>query len=753
MKKSFFVIVALVVVAAFVIAAAPATVAQTSTQTGSAVIIAAAPFTGTVVTPFLDLWKGSAHADAAAAAFNHWNDAKGAPTAKVLAACARCHTPAGFAEYITTGKVAADVTTTPGHVLTCEACHSPAAVALSKVTFPSGVTVTDLGPEARCMTCHQGLESSVSVTNQISNTFGLQPKDYDTVVAPLVTKGVTTTFGFRNVHYLAAGATLYGNIAKGGYQYAGKEYDSKFDHVLGINTCLGCHDQHSLEIKVEVCAECHNNGKPMKVADLQNIREPSMAADYDGDANVTEGIAGEVKGMQDILYKSIQAYAIDVTKTPIAYDPAAYPYFFVAGADGKPAKNDKGATTSFNKWTARLLQAAYNLQFSIKDPGSFAHNPKYTLELLYDSIADLNTKLAKPIDMSKMHRNGSGHFNGSGPQFRDWDAEGEVPAGCARCHSAEGLPTYIKNAGTLVIDSRGNVQVTGIIGMPTANGFQCATCHDESKFPAITALTGVVFPSGKTVTFSTKDAKGVLQPVTANICLECHQGRQSTLSVNTYLKNFKDADVVTSTISFKNVHYFAAGATLFGTDAQVAYEYDGQAYNGRNLHDGKTNKCTDCHDKHELNVKLDTCTTCHPGVKDPGEIRMASDKTDWNGNKDVKEPIEKEIATFQEKLYAAIQKYATDKSKTPIVYDGSTNPYFFVAGADGKATVDKTGAPVRYNAFSPRLLKAAYNYQFSIKDPGAFAHNPKYTMQILYDSIKDLGGDVTGLTRPEAPKK
>jgi hypothetical protein len=62
----------------------------------------------------------------------------------------------------------------------------------------------------------------------------------------------------------------------------------------------------------------------------------------------------------------------------------------------------------------------------------------------------------------------------------------------------------------------------------------------------------------------------------------------------------------------------------------------------------------------------------------------------------------------------------------------------------------------RYPNFTPRLLRAAYNYQYVQKDPGAFAHNPKYIGQILYDSLEDLsaGGvevDMTGMTRPEVP--
>ena len=70
------------------------------------------------------------------------------------------------------------------------------------------------------------------------------------------------------------------------------------------------------------------------------------------------------------------------------------------------------------------------------------------------------------------------------------------------------------------------------------------------------------------------------------------------------------------------------------------------------------------------------------------------------------------------------------------------------ANGDGEADKNDKGGSIGYNAFTPRLLEAAYNYQYSVKDPGAFAHNAKYVMQVLFDSIQDLKGDVSGLTRP-----
>ena len=102
-------------------------------------------------------------------------------------------------------------------------------------------------------------------------------------------KGNDVKLGFSNVHYFAAGGTLYGSQVQMGYQYEGKTYDAKHQHVAGFDTCLGCHDQHSLEVKVEACAECHQG--VATVDDLKKVREPSSAKDYDGDGNKEEGVA------------------------------------------------------------------------------------------------------------------------------------------------------------------------------------------------------------------------------------------------------------------------------------------------------------------------------------------------------------------------------------------------------------------------------------------------------------------------------
>ena len=97
---------------------------------------------------------------------------------------------------------------------------------------------------------------------------------------------------------------------------------------------------------------------------------------------------------------------------------------------------------------------------------------------------------------------------------------------------------------------------------------------------------------------------------------------------------------------------------------------------------------------------------------------------DLDGDKDVKEGAAGEIATLEEKLYAAIQDYAKNVAKAAIVYDAGCLPVLL--SPMPTATARSTRARRPTPTFTPRLLKAAYNYQYSQKDPGIFAHNLDY---------------------------
>ena len=451
------------------------------------------------------------------------------------------------------------------------------------------------------------------------------------------------------------------------------------------------------------------------------------AVDYNGNGDVEEGIYFELQGLQEALLQNIQAYATEVAGTPIGYTPDAYPYFYIdANENGEIDEDEINTDGRFASWTPRLLRAAYNYQVSVKDPGTFAHGGKYIIELLYDSIADLNTAVAEPIDMTAMRRIDAGHFAGSEEAFRHWDEEGEVPASCTKCHTATGLPMFLKDGAT--------------ISQEPANGFQCTTCHDDLQEFTRHEAGPVTFPSGATIDSGDPDT---------NLCMNCHQGRESTVSVNRLIGDAEPDDQAEG-LRFLNPHYFAAGATRWGTEAKGAYEYDGKEYLGFFEHEDSMAQCSDCHSTHGLEVKAEECAECHEEVESPEDLQnIRYNFADFDGDGDDEEGLYYEIETMSEDLYAALQAYAADTLGAPIVYDGNNYPYFFNdTNANGEADPEEAVRDNGYSGWTPRLLRAAYNYQYASKDPGSFAHNGQYILQTLYDSIEDLGADVSGMERP-----
>jgi len=272
------------------------------------------------------------------------------------------------------------------------------------------------------------------------------------------------------------------------------------------------------------------------------------------------------------------------------------------------------------------------------------------------------------------------------------------------------------------------------INAPASNGLMCETCHNDLTTWTRYEVADVRFPSGAVLAMENADN---------NLCMQCHQGRESTTSVNATIGDL-DPDEPNERLRFRNVHYFAAASTLFGTEAKGVYEYEGKTYLGQFAHAPNFASCTDCHDSHALEVETDQCAGCHQ-TENPLDIRWSTSTTDYDGDGDVTEGIAGELSTMSDVLLEAIQAYASDTLQAPIAYDPHAHPYWF-GDANDNGAVDE--GEEQFASWSPRLLKAAYNYQYYQKDPGAFAHNAKYVLQVLYDSIEDVGGSVTGLTRP-----
>jgi len=666
---------------------------------------------------FYEAWGGSGHAAADAEAFNHWND-----DGEVDANCARCHSTPGYLDFLgEDGSEAGvvDANAPIGTTVNCDACHNDTATNLHTVTFPSGVEITTEDNAARCMVCHQGRASGLTVAEAITDA-GVEDMD-------VVTDGLR----FINIHYYAAAASLYGSDVMGGYQFEGNAYQLQNIHVPGYDTCTSCHNPHTLEIQVDDCAACHD---VESVEDLVDIRMNGSQVDFDGDGDTREGISYEITGMQELTYQAIQAYAAEVVGTPIIYNANQYPYWF---ADTDASGEIDGEEGGFTTFTGNLLIAAYNYQVSVKDPGAYAHNAVYHIQLLYDTIENLNTALSEPIDLTANARNESGHFDVTAEAFRHWDEEGEVSASCTRCHTDAGLPFLLENGTT--------------IAFPPANSLSCQTCHDSLGEFTLNIVNEVTMPSGSVVSFGEEEP--------SNVCLACHQGRESGVSVASAISRSGAADDEVSTaLRFTNPHYFAAGATLFGADANGAYQYEGLDYSGRYAHTNRLDNCAGCHDEHTLENRINRCVDCHEEVESQEDVVLIranpEDATpvDYDGDGDLAEPIADEIASFQEALLLGIQAYGRDVIGTPITYAPDNYPYWYIdANENGMIDEEELTREGQYPSWTPTLLRAAYNYQYVAKDPGAFAHNADYVLQVLYDSVANIAGDeaVANFTRPE----
>ncbi|UCC41591.1 MAG: hypothetical protein JSV96_09325 [Candidatus Aminicenantes bacterium] len=484
------------------------------------------------------------------------------------------------------------------------------------------------------------------------------------------------------------------------------------------------------------------------VSDPEDIRYYGSFTDYDGDGNTTESTNDEIHGLQDKLYEAIREYARSVVGTPIVYDSHSYPYFFTDTNDNGSVDADEG---SYRTFTARLIKATYNLQFSKKDPAAYAHGGKYMIELMYDSIEDLNTALTNPISLSDAHRTDEGHLDGSSEAWRHWDEDGEVRNSCAKCHSADGLAHFLENGENVATE--------------ISNGMLCTTCHTSP--PAVRIAGAVTFPSG--AVYDMGDS--------SNLCLNCHQGRASKSSV--------DSKIAASAgpYSFTNIHYVPVGAVLLGTEVKGGYEFEGKTYVGRRNwpnHNGLFDTCVECHmgtnsprktttsgnmtimgipnftDHNVHKPNPEDCVYCHgQDVSEPNQgadpskfkfsgIRPAT-TPDYDGDGNTSESLKDEIRALEAALYDQMQIYGTIIG-APIIYDSHSYPYFF-KDTNGNGEVD-AGEATRSNSYSfdAKMLRAAYNYQMTLKEPHGYIHNSRYIAQLMVDSIEHLGGSVSSYT-------
>jgi predicted CXXCH cytochrome family protein len=260
---------------------------------------------------------------------------------------------------------------------------------LETASLPSGIEVKLGSGNSLCATCHSGTSSGATVDETAAGF------DADEIMAEA---------GFVNPHYAFAAATWLGAEGEGGYQYDGKTYAARFEHAAGVQSCTECHDPHSLHMREDyeseaanLCAACHSN-----VSGYTDYREVYVdGIDYDGNGKV-EGLYHEIEGMRSVLYRAMQQYSAGQTENAILWADQ-YPYWYIdTNQDGEVNEGEAEFANQFSGFTPRLMRAAFNFQFSAKDPAGYVHNGQYMLQLLYDSIEDLAAVV--DVDMSALVR-------------------------------------------------------------------------------------------------------------------------------------------------------------------------------------------------------------------------------------------------------------------------------------------------------------------------------------------------------------
>ena len=312
-----------------------------------------------------------------------WANSKHAITTRIPSGpnrinCVRCHTPAGFKQYLDNlGSGHGYVTNTTYEAMSCQGCHDPhdatnphqLRASTNSITLACGTTVTDAGYGTFCMNCHQSRTGSV--TNSLVN----YPQG-------LPTWANGSSFGPHD--------SPVADIIEGvnGYEY-GQAIPSSAHRTAVQDTCVGCHMQaiastdpgylktggHSWNMSydvvtptatntvdmVGVCSQCHG---PIDSFDMPR-------GDFNGDG-IIEGVQTEVQHLLDKLSTMLPG----PTNSPSGI---YQPYGAV-----------QTSISTRTNWPQPYLKGAWNWQFVDHDKSKGVHNAPYAVGLLRASIADLS---------------------------------------------------------------------------------------------------------------------------------------------------------------------------------------------------------------------------------------------------------------------------------------------------------------------------------------------------------------------------
>ena len=226
--------------------------------------------------------------------------------------------------------------------------------------------------------------------------------------------------------------------------------------------------------------------------------------------------------------------------------------------------------------------------------------------------------------------------------------------------------------------------------------WQCETCHNAS------ASEWCPSPSRR-ARLSTLPSEGEA------LCMTCHQGRESKVSVDKQIATFKVTDDVDTVVAARgdqrrNEHLRLPQHPLLRRrrypvwlQAQGGYEYDGKVYDPKFRHVEGMDTCVACHDQHATQVRVEKCQECHTDVKtvdDLKNVRMQGSSGGLQRQRRCQGRHGRRTRGLQDILYSCDPDVCQGSGQTPDrLRSGDLSVLVLWLATDGKADKDDKGVP------------------------------------------------------------
>jgi len=349
-------------------------------------------------------------------------------------------------------------------------------------------------------------------------------------------------------------------------------------------------------------------------------------------------------------------------------------------------------------------------------------------------------------------------FNGVVDQWRlshhSHPQNNEIGSGsCGNCHAIDGLQKRVANTYVVAADAgpatnvaKGHINYTAANGAVSEIGYggasavgkiHCSTCHDfnATNDPHVTGRytagqAPLRVPGGVSDTAyleKTEDGGAPLGTALAyrasNTCVFCHKSRKDIASYIT------GANAISS---YRWGPHDATQTDLFS--GKGGYHFTGLTYVS-SAHTGITNACVSCHMRpiadnasvpdHSMKPQVAYCKTCH--------TQYTGTNFDVQGGRTV-------VGNALRELQAALDAAG-------LLTRSETAPYAELSDdekADGQYQLDlarpKSGPGGANLVIDAPTAGALYNYFVVARSKDLGVHNPTYTKQLLWDSIRHLKG-------------